>query len=78
MRIRIAIAATVLAAAGILGATGSALADATAEGVAIGSPGVLSGNVVQVPVHVPINVCGNSINVIGLLNGAAGNTCINT
>ncbi|WP_442940664.1 chaplin [Nostoc sp.] len=45
--------------------------------VAIGSPGVLSGNLVQVPVHVPVNVCGNSISVIGLLNPAFGNTCVN-
>ncbi|WP_416212286.1 chaplin [Nostoc sp. DedSLP03] len=45
--------------------------------VAIGSPGVLSGNLVQVPVHVPVNVCGNTVNVIGLLNPAFGNTCIN-
>ncbi|KJY30304.1 MULTISPECIES: chaplin [Streptomyces] len=78
MRIRTAFAATVLAAVGILGASGSALADANASGTAIGSPGVLSGNVVQVPIHIPINVCGNTINIIGLLNPAAGNTCINT
>lgn len=78
MRIRTAIAATVLAAAGILGAGSAAVADAHAEGVAVGSPGFLSGNVIQVPIHIPINVCGNTINVIGLLNPAAGNTCINT
>ncbi|MDX3179606.1 chaplin, partial [Streptomyces scabiei] len=36
-----------------------------------------SGNVVQIPVHVPINVCGNSINIIGLLNPTAGNVCVN-
>jgi hypothetical protein len=30
----------------------------------------------QVPVQVPVNVCGNSINVIGLLNPAFGNTCV--
>jgi len=41
------------------------------------SPGIASGNVVQVPVHVPVNVCGNTISVIGLLNPAFGNTCIN-
>lgn len=52
--------------------------DAGAQGAAIGSPGVLSGNVIQVPVHVPVNVCGNTINVIGLLNPAFGNTCVNT
>ncbi|WUD38375.1 chaplin [Streptomyces europaeiscabiei] len=54
-----------------------AVADAEAKGAAIGSPGVLSGNVVQVPVHIPINVCGNSITIIGLLNPAAGNVCVN-
>ena len=50
---------------------------AHATGAAIGSPGVLSGNVVQVPIHIPINACGNTVNVIGLLNPAFGNTCIN-
>lgn len=44
----------------------------------VGSPGVISGNVIQVPIHVPVNVCGNSVNVIGLLNPAFGNTCVNT
>lgn len=52
-------------------------ADASAEGAAVGSPGVLSGNLAQVPVHVPINVCGNSVNVIGLLNPAFGSVCVN-
>ncbi|RKE19702.1 chaplin [Streptomyces sp. TLI_171] len=66
------------AAAGlVLGSAGLANASAGAEGVAAGSPGVLSGNAVQVPVHVPVNVCGNSINVIGLLNPAFGNSCAN-
>jgi hypothetical protein len=46
-------------------------------GAAVGSPGVLSGNLGQVPVHVPVNVCGNSVNVIGLLNPAFGSTCVN-
>ncbi len=50
---------------------------ASAEGVAAGSPGVLSGNLIQVPVHVPVNVCGNTISVIGLLNPAFGNSCAN-
>ncbi|MFD3682922.1 chaplin [Streptomyces sp. NPDC058613] len=61
----------------VLGGASAASADSVAEGVAIGSPGVLSGNVVQIPVHIPINVCGNSVNVIGLLNPAFGNTCVN-
>ncbi|WP_442973844.1 chaplin [Saccharothrix sp. ST-888] len=28
--------------------------------------------------HVPVNVCGNTVNVIGLMNPAAGNSCANT
>lgn len=30
-----------------------------------GSPGILSGNVVQVPINIPINVCGNGLTVCG-------------
>ncbi|MFE9039348.1 chaplin [Streptomyces sp. NPDC012421] len=60
-----------------MGAATPAFADADAHGAAIGSPGVLSGNVVQIPIHVPINVCGNSVNVIGALNPAVGNVCVN-
>lgn len=47
-------------------------------GSSAGSPGILSGNVVQVPVHVPVNVCGNTVNLIGTLNPAVGNTCANS
>ncbi|MFI0240814.1 chaplin ChpH [Streptomyces sp. NPDC016845] len=61
----------------VLAGAGIATADAGAQGAAVNSPGVLSGNVVQVPVHVPVNVCGNTVNVIGLLNPAFGNTCVN-
>ncbi|WOP07303.1 chaplin [Streptomyces cyaneofuscatus] len=76
---RITKVAAVMAGTGALiaGGAGMASADAGAQGAAIGSPGVLSGNVVQVPVHVPVNVCGNTVNVIGLLNPAFGNTCVN-
>jgi hypothetical protein len=72
-------AAFVIAAAGIAaGATaGSALADSNAGAVAKHSPGVVSGNVIQVPVHIPVNLCGNSVNIVGLLNPAIGNVCIN-
>ncbi|MFC9747763.1 chaplin [Streptomyces niveus] len=65
-------AALLLAGAGMASAGG-----ASAEGAATNSPGVLSGNLVQIPVHIPVNVCGNTINVIGLLNPAFGNTCVN-
>jgi hypothetical protein len=47
------------------------------ERLSPGSPRVLSGNDIQVPIHVPINVCGNTIDVIGVLNPAVGNTCVN-
>jgi hypothetical protein len=61
----------------ILASAGVAAADAGAQGAAVNSPGVLSGNVVQAPVHVPVNVCGNTISVIGLLNPTFGNSCTN-
>ncbi|WP_405736902.1 chaplin ChpD [Streptomyces sp. NBC_00028] len=70
-------AAVVAGAIMALGMAAPAFADAGAEAAAVGSPGVLSGNVVQVPIHVPINVCGNSIDIIALLNPAFGNTCVN-
>ncbi|MFE4395792.1 chaplin [Streptomyces sp. CB02056] len=67
-----------LAASGlVLGAAGGAVASSGAEGVAAGSPGVLSGNQIQIPIHIPINLCGNSIDIIGLLNPAFGNACVN-
>ncbi|MFF2655520.1 chaplin [Streptomyces sp. NPDC058045] len=62
----------------IMAGAGMATADAGAEGAAVGSPGVGSGNVVQVPVHIPVNVCGNTVDVIGLLNPAFGNACVNS
>ncbi|WP_432133092.1 MULTISPECIES: chaplin [unclassified Streptomyces] len=68
---------TSVAAAAVAGASGIAAADSGANGVAAHSPGVLSGNVVQVPVHVPVNVCGNTVNAPGLLNPAFGNICVN-
>uniref|UniRef100_A0AAU2K1K4 Chaplin n=1 Tax=Streptomyces sp. NBC_00049 TaxID=2903617 RepID=A0AAU2K1K4_9ACTN len=62
----------------VIGGASVASADAVAEGAAIGSPGVLSGNLIQIPIHIPVNVCGNTVNVIGALNPAAGNVCVNT
>ncbi|MFE3496195.1 chaplin, partial [Streptomyces sp. NPDC059175] len=63
--------------AATIGGVSAAAADAGATGVATDSPGVLSGNVVQIPVHAPVNACGNSFNVIGMLNPTVGNTCTN-
>ncbi|MFF8842669.1 chaplin [Streptomyces sp. NPDC015127] len=76
---RIAKAAAVVAGTGAILAGGAGIAAANADGygAAVGSPGVISGNLVQVPVHVPVNVCGNTVNVIALLNPAFGNACEN-
>ncbi|WP_406288054.1 chaplin [Embleya sp. NBC_00896] len=56
---------------------GQAFASAEADGAAVDSPGVLSGNNVQVPVHIPVNICGNTVNIIAALNPTFGNTCVN-
>ncbi|MDL2076524.1 chaplin [Streptomyces sp. GXMU-J15] len=76
---RIAKAAAVAVGTGamVVGGAGMALADAGADGQAAHSPGVASGNVVQVPVNIPVNLCGNTVDVIALLNPAFGNTCVN-
>ncbi|GAA2630808.1 LAXTG-anchored chaplin ChpB [Streptomyces spororaveus] len=56
---------------------GLAHADADAGGRAERSPGLLSGNLVQLPVNIPVNACGNTVSVVGVLNSAAGNRCSN-
>ncbi|MFF3016705.1 chaplin [Streptomyces sp. NPDC057939] len=76
-RIAKAFAITAVTGSAVVAGAGLAVADAGAQGAAVGSPGVLSGNLLQVPVHVPVNVCGNTVNVIALLNPAFGNTCVN-
>ncbi|WRZ94998.1 chaplin [Streptomyces sp. NBC_01007] len=77
MRIRL-MAAAGLAGVALLATAGTAAADGPGPvGVAVGSPGLLSGNVVQIPVDVDANVCGNTVNVVGLLNPTVGNFCVN-
>ncbi|MEU9110313.1 chaplin [Streptomyces sp. NPDC048483] len=71
------IAASAAAGGLLLASAGTTLADSGARGAAVGSPGVLSGNLVQVPVHIPANVCGNTVDVVGVFNPAIGNTCVN-
>jgi hypothetical protein len=68
---------TSAAVAAVAGGAGVAAADADAGAAAVKSPGVLSGNVLEVPVHVPVNVCGNTAQLAGLLNPAFGNECVN-
>ncbi|MCQ4213181.1 MULTISPECIES: chaplin [Streptomyces] len=70
-------AAAVTLVAGGLVAAGAGLASATdgahADGKASKSPGVGSGNLIQAPIHIPVNAVGNTANVIGVLNPAFGN-----
>ncbi|MFD7619881.1 chaplin [Streptomyces sp. NPDC059802] len=61
----------------VLAGAGMAVADSGAQGAGVGSPGVISGNTIQAPVHVPVNLCGNTVSAIGLLNPAFGNPCFN-
>ncbi|MFF7244879.1 chaplin [Embleya sp. NPDC008237] len=72
--------ATVMAAgtaALVMAGAGAASAAAEAEGAAVGSPGVVSGLNVQVPIHIPVNFCGNTIDVAGFINPTFGNFCAN-
>lgn len=77
MRVRTSLATTVLAGTAVLAGAGTAFADAGAQGSAANSPGVIAGNQAQVPLHVPINACGDTVDVIGALNPAFGNACAN-
>ncbi|MDX3075095.1 chaplin [Streptomyces sp. NPDC088354] len=72
------VAAAVVTGGLVAAGAGVAVADSGAQGAAVGSPGVLSGNVIQVPVNIPVNLCGNTINIVGLLNPAVGNVCFNS
>ena len=74
-------AAVTMVAGGIM-AAGAGMASAHtggahADGGAQGSPGVVSGNVIQAPVHIPVNVVGKIVTVIGVLNPAFGNLGLN-
>ncbi|MDT0458776.1 chaplin [Streptomyces sp. DSM 41527] len=71
------VAAAAVAGGVVLAGAGLAVADSGAQGAALNSPGVVSGNTIQVPVHVPVNACGNTVSVVGLLNPAFGAGCVN-
>ncbi|MEU9241769.1 chaplin [Streptomyces shenzhenensis] len=75
-----AVAVTMVAGGIVAAGAGMASAHtcgAAAAGAAHGSPGVVSGNVIQAPVDVPVNVVGNSINAVGVLNPAFGSLGLN-
>ncbi|MEU3981367.1 chaplin [Streptomyces sp. NPDC026672] len=70
-------AAVIAGAILALGGAAPAFADSDAEAAAFGSPGVLSGNVIQLPVEIPVNACGNTVDALALLNPSFGNACVN-
>ncbi|MEV6319361.1 chaplin [Streptomyces sp. NPDC051776] len=72
-------AAVTLLAGGLVaaGAGAASAAGANAQSEAAFSPGIGSGNVIQAPVHVPVNVAGNTVNVIGVGNTAFDNYAAN-
>jgi hypothetical protein len=74
---RIAKVATIALGTGavVLSGAGLASANAGAAATAVVSPGVASGNVIQVPIHAPINACGNTVTAFGAQNPAIGNVC---
>ncbi|CAM5443420.1 hypothetical protein GCM10010329_51230 [Streptomyces spiroverticillatus] len=74
-----AVAVTMVAGGMIAAGAGaaSAASGSDANGKAVQSPGVVSGNLVQAPIHVPVNATGNTVNVIGALNPTFGNESSN-
>jgi ChpA-C len=65
------------AALALGGTAGVASADCGAVADATGSPGVLSGDAIQVSSHLPIDLCGDSIDIVALFNPTLGNGCAN-
>lgn len=76
--IKRAMAVTVAASGLALAGAGIASAHTPqAQGASMDSPGIVSGNDVQVPVHVPVNVCDTTVTAIGALNPTFGAPCLN-
>ncbi|MEV0319005.1 chaplin [Streptomyces sp. NPDC050658] len=77
-------AAAAFTAVALVGGAASAVAGpgpggdgAFAEGYVSDEPGVGTGNLVQAPVHAEVHACGNTVSVVGALNPAEGNLCVN-
>ena len=81
--VRHGVVAAVAVAAGAVAASGAAATAAYADGAGVGvgtaqdSPGLLSGLSVQLPTTVPVDLCGSTVAVAGLLDPASGNHCAN-
>ncbi|MEU6992571.1 chaplin [Streptomyces sp. NPDC046465] len=76
-RARVLTAAVLLSGLTVLGGAGQALADDGPTATTGNSPGILSGDNIQVPVKVPVNACGLGVNLLGLLNPNSNNSCAN-
>jgi hypothetical protein len=77
-KLKKAVVITVIAGGlAVAGAGAAAANSADAHGKAVGSPGVAAGNLVQAPVHIPANVVGDTVSVIGVLNPAFGDHALN-
>ena len=77
--VRHGVIATV-AAVGAMAASGAAATAAYADGAgtAQDSPGLLSGLSVQLPATVPVDLCGSTLAVAGLLDPASADHCANS
>jgi hypothetical protein len=60
-----------------LGGAAPAFADTGAGATTADSPGVVSGDVIQAPLHMPLNFCGATVDVAALMNPALGSHCAN-
>jgi hypothetical protein len=64
-----------MVAGGLLASAGYAQADASAAGSGTDSPGVVSGSTAQAPLSLPINLCDNTLDLLGLINPAISGAC---
>lgn len=46
------------------------------NGFVVHSPGIAPGNVLKIPVNIPVNLCGNNVTAVGTGNSSSGNTCV--
>ncbi|MFE1249305.1 chaplin [Streptomyces sp. NPDC058735] len=76
MRTRVT-AAIGLACAALLATAGAASADEGPVAVSAHNSGVLSGNIIQIPLHIDTNICGNTFDTLNLFSPPIGNRCSN-
>ncbi|MFK4071219.1 chaplin [Streptomyces sp. NPDC029674] len=76
MRTRSILTTAAFALVTVVGGAGAAVADPDPVNAEVSNnPGIISGNALQVPLDLGLNVCGDTINVLGALNPASNNEC---